>query len=120
MYSIVGSLLQNVMKNRTCIALVTTIFLSGCEIIYKDDVRNYAEDIVRVCDGEIESIAIVKSGNGDNIYEALAVAIIDGEKYNIDMQLKTGLENAIIKSDDNPCLEHSIRTGVQEFLDIFK
>lgn len=120
MHSILKPLLQNFMKNLAYIALATTVFLSGCEIIYKDDVRNYAEDIVRECDGEIKSIAIVKSGNGDNIYDALAIAIIDGEKYNIDMQLKTGLENSIIKSDDNPCLEHSIKTGVQEFLDIFK
>ena len=57
-------------------------------MIYKDDVRNYAEDIVKECDGEIDSIAIVKSGHGDNIYDALAIAIIDGEKYSIDMQLK--------------------------------
>lgn len=101
-------------------ALVSTVFLSGCELIHRDNVRIYAEDIVKECNGEINSVAIVKSGEGDNIYDGLAVAIIEGEKYNINMQIKTGLDSAIIRSDDNPCVEHSIKTGVKEFLDIFK
>ena len=102
------------------IALAAIFLLSGCELLYKDDVRAFAEDLVKECDGKIDSIAIVKSGKGGNIYDALAVAIIDGEKYNINMELKTGLDNGIISSDDNPCLEHGIKTGVKEFFDLFK
>jgi len=36
------------------------------------------------------------------------------------MEVKTGLDNGIISSDDNPCLEHGIKTGVKEFFDLFK
>ena len=108
------------MRSLRPIALTAIFLLSGCELLYKDEVRAFAEDIVKECDGKIDSIAIVKSGKGENIYDALAVAIIDGEKYNINMEVKTGLDNGIISSDNNPCLEHSIKTGVKEFFDIFK
>jgi len=108
------------MRHVRCISLAATLLLSGCELLYKDEVRVFAEDLVKECDGKIESVAIVKSGQGGNIYDALAVAIIDGEKYNVNMEVKTGLDNGIISSDDNPCLEHGIKTGVKEFFDLFK
>ena len=108
------------MRSVRPIALAAIFLLSGCELLYKDEVRLFAEDLVEECDGKVDSIAIVKSGKGSNIYDALAIAIIDGEKYNINMEVKTGLDNGIISSDDNPCLEHSIKTGVKEFFDIFK
>lgn len=108
------------MRSVRPIALAAIFLLSGCELLYKDEVRLFAEDLVEECDGKVDSIAIVKSGKGSNIYDALAIAIIDGEKYNINMEVKTGLDNGIISSDDNPCLAHSIKTGVKEFFDIFK
>ena len=108
------------MRSVRPIALAAIFLLSGCELLYKDEVRLFAEDLVEECDGKVDSIAIVKSGKGSNIYDALAIAIIDGEKYNINMEVKTSLDNGIISSDDNPCLEHSIKTGVKEFFDIFK
>ena len=108
------------MKTVTPIALAAILLLSGCELLYKNEVRLFAEDLVEECDGKVDSIAIVKSGKGRNIYDALAIAIIDGEKYNINMEVKTGLDNGIISSDDNPCLEHGIKTGVKEFFDLFR
>ena len=102
------------------IALATTLLLSGCELLYKDEVRVFAEDLVKECDGQIDSVAIVKSSKGGNIYDALAIAIIDGEKYNVNMEVKTGLDKGIISSDDNPCLEHGIKTGVKKFFDLLK
>ena len=108
------------MKHVNYIALAATILLSGCELLYKDEVRVFAEDLVKECDGQIDSVAIVKSSKGGNIYDALAVAIIDGEKYNVNMEVKTGLDKGIISSEDNPCLEHGIKTGVKEFFDLFK
>ena len=108
------------MRHFTAIALAATFLLSGCELLYKDEVKVFAEDLVKECNGKIDTIAIVNSGKGNNIYDALAVAIIDGEKYNIKMELKTGLDSGIIRSDDNPCLEYAIKTGVKGFLDIFK
>ena len=108
------------MKIVTPIALTAILLLSGCELLYKNEVRLFVEDLVEECDGKVDSIAIVKSGKGRNIYDALAIAIIDGEKYNVNMEVKTGLDNGIISSDDNPCLEHGIKTGVKEFFDLFK
>ena len=111
---------QRIMKNYAYMMLAGVLLLSGCELIFKDDVKIFAEELVKECNGKIDSVAIVKSAKGDNIYEAVAIAIIGEEKYDIDIELKTGLGDGIISSNDNPCLEHSIKSGVKEFFDLFK
>lgn len=102
------------------IALGLAMAVSGCEVLHESEARRFAEKQVKGCGGIVTDFALVPSPKGKNLYEGLAKVNIDGETYELELEVTAGAKDSIIRTSDNPCAEHQLRKGIKDFLDIFK
>lgn len=98
--------------------LVLAASLSGCELAYKKQVKEFINENISDCGGKIESLALVQ--DGPNKLTGLVAVSVDGEDYKTTITVKTGIEDSIISMEEDICAMHIVRTGFKALQDIFK
>ena len=101
------------MKKKAGLALAV-LMLTGCEIALSDEVRKFAEEQTKNCDGKVEKVAVVKAAEGGNHYEGLAEVRVGEEEYSLNMKIKTGAAGSILEAENDVCAEHAIKTGIRQ------
>jgi hypothetical protein len=107
--------------NRECLSsamlgLALATSLSGCELAYKKQVKEFINENISECGGKIENLALVQ--DGPNRLTGLAEISVDGEDYKTTVTVKTGIKDSIISMDDDICAMHTIRSGFKALQDL--
>ena len=101
------------------VALLSLIVLSGCELAYKGQARQFVEENVRECGGVVEDIALVQDG-ASNKLTGIAKVNVDGEIYTTELKVGVGLENSVITMDRDICALSKIKKGLNALETLFK
>ena len=110
--------MQGIKTRLTTIALLAATMLTGCELAYKQQVRDFINKSVEGCGGSVSKLALVQ--DGANKLTGLAEVTVDGVIYKTPVSVKTGIEDSIITIDDDVCSMHHVRNGLKTLQEIFK
>lgn len=100
-------------------ALLTAVLgIQGCELAYKRQAQDFVQDSVQECNGKVEKVALVQ--DGANRLTGLAEVDVEGEKYKTTLEVKTGVQDAIISMDEDICAMHSLKTGIRKLGELFQ
>ena len=113
-----SSAVQGIRKCLTPITLLTATILTGCELAYKQQVKDFINKSVEGCGGSVGKLALVQ--DGANKLTGLAEVTVDGVVYKTTVSVKTGIEDSIITIDDDVCSMHNVRNGLKALQEIFK
>lgn len=103
--------MKGIQKCLTPIALPAVSMLTGCELAYKQQVKDFINKSVEGCGGSVSKLALVQ--DGVNKLTGLAEVTVDGVVYKTPVSVKTGIEDSIITIDDDACSMHNVRNGLK-------
>ena len=102
----------------TAALLTAALGIQGCELAYKRQVQDFVQESVQECSGKVEKVALVQ--DGANRLTGLVEVEVEGEKYKTALEVKTGVQDAIISMDEDICAIHSLKMGIRKLGKLFQ
>jgi len=94
------------------VGLVVCLLLTGCEVVVRDDARDFVEETVAECGGTVTEMVLVSDGLFTNKLTGYARVEIGAEEYTPSLSVTVGVEQSLIEMDSDPCALYPIEESL--------